>query len=625
MSESPLIEKEITVLSELDKLVADRVKGQSETELLFLRRREKEENEYKSAAQQILTLYKTEKAALEAEYQRERAEIVKRFEEETRAVTSEYAQVKQKIESLHKIERIGARRAQEEMHWQATAMFEAGRDGTVKTRKQSEERLASIRANFQNIQDAADTVLIRCHKYAGKDPGVLPVPGEQPGLPGPDTEPDATGLREVEHLATLLEAVKRADRHLLALEKQWLPGLLELKNFVWPFLILGVVLVVGLGLTLGWIMGTIGGLSVTLLVGAGSYAGLSKLARLLVGRHYYPLVQALEDADRLLDRAQRWVKYDFDRRQKEVEETRENEVKSADDLHARKLAELDTRKRSALQEADANYPAKLTDLAQKRDHALKAADLRYPPLIKTLDEQFASDSGKLKESYRVKWKATKQQYAEAWDLLIRTWKEGLARVGGLAGEIREQSSRRFLDWQKTSIEQWTPPRDVPPALRFGTFAIGLSDFPDGVPTDPRLSGLEPERLMLPALIPFPTQGSVLIRAGESGKTEAIKLLQVLMLRFLTSMPPGKVRFTIFDPVGLGENFAAFMHLADYHELLVTNRIWTEAAQIEQRLADLQAHMENVIQKYLRNEFETIEQYNAHAGEVAEPFRVLVVA
>ena len=36
-------------------------------------------------------------------------------------------------------------------------------------------------------------------------------------------------------------------------------------------------------------------------------------------------------------------------------------------------------------------------------------------------------------------------------------------------------------------------------------------------------------------------------------------------------------------------------------------------------------MENVIQKYLRNEFETIEEYNADAGEVAEPFRVLVVA
>src|SRR5204863_8065899 len=54
-------------------------------------------------------------------------------------------------------------------------------------------------------------------------------------------------------------------------------------------------------------------------------------------------------------------------------------------------------------------------------------------------------------------------------------------------------------------------------------------------------------------------------------------------------------------------------------------IWTEAAHIEEQLAKLTEHMENVFQKYLRNEFETIEEYNEHAGEVAEPYRILVVA
>ncbi|MFO0950939.1 MAG: FtsK/SpoIIIE domain-containing protein, partial [Isosphaeraceae bacterium] len=135
----------------------------------------------------------------------------------------------------------------------------------------------------------------------------------------------------------------------------------------------------------------------------------------------------------------------------------------------------------------------------------------------------------------------------------------------------------------------------------------------------------PTHFDLPALLPFPRSASVLVKAADAGKAEAVKLLQSLMLRFVTSVPPGKVRFTIIDPVGLGENFAAFMHLADYHELLVNSRIWTETPHIEQRLADLSAHMENVIQKYLRNEFETIEAYNTFAGEVAEPFRVLVVA
>ena len=93
-----------------------------------------------------------------------------------------------------------------------------------------------------------------------------------------------------------------------------------------------------------------------------------------------------------------------------------------------------------------------------------------------------------------------------------------------------------------------------------------------------------------------------------------------MLRFLTAVPPGKVRFTIFDPVGLGQNFSTFMNLKDVDELMVNSRIWTEQAHIEQRLLDLTEHMENVIQTYLRNEYQSIEQYNEMAGEVAEPYR-----
>jgi hypothetical protein len=68
-----------------------------------------------------------------------------------------------------------------------------------------------------------------------------------------------------------------------------------------------------------------------------------------------------------------------------------------------------------------------------------------------------------------------------------------------------------------------------------------------------------------------------------------------------------------------------MHLADHDEALVTSRIWTEPAHLEKQLADLTVHTENVIQRYLRNQFSSIEDYNARAGEVAEPYRVLVVA
>jgi ABC-type multidrug transport system fused ATPase/permease subunit len=68
-----------------------------------------------------------------------------------------------------------------------------------------------------------------------------------------------------------------------------------------------------------------------------------------------------------------------------------------------------------------------------------------------------------------------------------------------------------------------------------------------------------------------------------------------------------------------------MHLADYDEQLIASRIWTDSKQIEEQLTRLTAHMETVLQKYLRNEFATIAEYNDKAGEVAEPFQVLVVA
>ena len=98
-----------------------------------------------------------------------------------------------------------------------------------------------------------------------------------------------------------------------------------------------------------------------------------------------------------------------------------------------------------------------------------------------------------------------------------------------------------------------------------------------------------------------------------------------MFRLLTSLPPGQVRFTIIDPIGIGRNFGAFMHLADFDGALVTQQVWTDARQIEERLADLAVHMEMVTQKYLRNEYATLEEYNAVAEEVAEPYRVLVIA
>ncbi len=105
----------------------------------------------------------------------------------------------------------------------------------------------------------------------------------------------------------------------------------------------------------------------------------------------------------------------------------------------------------------------------------------------------------------------------------------------------------------------------------------------------------------------------------------IGALNNVILRLLSTAPPGRLNFTIIDPVGLGQNFAGIMHLADYEAQIINSRIWTQTQQIEQKLADLNEHMEKVIQMYLRNEYETIAEYNEQAGNIAEKYHFLVVA
>jgi DNA segregation ATPase FtsK/SpoIIIE, S-DNA-T family len=106
---------------------------------------------------------------------------------------------------------------------------------------------------------------------------------------------------------------------------------------------------------------------------------------------------------------------------------------------------------------------------------------------------------------------------------------------------------------------------------------------------------------------------------------AVGALNNLVLRLLGGAPPGRIAFTILDPVSLGQNFAGLMHLADHADRLINRRIWTQPEQIDQQLGDLNEHIEKVTQLYLRNEYSSIAEYNQQAGRVAEPYQFLVIA
>ncbi|MBC7228221.1 MAG: AAA family ATPase [Thermoflexales bacterium] len=180
----------------------------------------------------------------------------------------------------------------------------------------------------------------------------------------------------------------------------------------------------------------------------------------------------------------------------------------------------------------------------------------------------------------------------------RRWLEDFSRLD-FPGALHWRDAR----WQTWTVGAATG-RGV---LRFGEIQARLS---------------AEERLEMPTLLAFPGYRSLLFK-GPSRAT-VVGAIQSLLLRLLATIPPGKLRFTFIDPVGLGQNVAPFMALADYDEQLVTARAWSDPRHIEQRLSELTEHIETVIQKYLRHEYATIEEYNEKAGEIAEPYRILVV-
>lgn len=207
------------------------------------------------------------------------------------------------------------------------------------------------------------------------------------------------------------------------------------------------------------------------------------------------------------------------------------------------------------------------------------------------------------------------------------WDEQLGRAWAALEAIRADAA----DSSREDEERLKTGGAAPRGVRFGTLRVDVTAMPGGKPDGKNFVLPGVSELEIPVMLDLAGTGGLLVFAGdkaaESGdaRLRVLELVRSLMARVLLTLPPGKARFTIFDPIGLGQNFAGFMHLADTDPLLVSGRIWTETKDIEQRLADLTEHMETVIQKYLRDEFPAIQDYNIAAGEVAEPYRFLILA
>ena len=229
--------------------------------------------------------------------------------------------------------------------------------------------------------------------------------------------------------------------------------------------------------------------------------------------------------------------------------------------------------------------------------------------------------GEVKEERDEQLARVEREFGQGWAKMEEEWKALLGRVYGEAEELRGVIAPLSPNWDADYLTNWTPETEFGHVARYGEVQVEAATL--GKALGLELEGAED--VAVPLALQFPYEGSLVFETESEGRAEAMGALNNIILRLLATTPPGKLDFTIIDPVGLGENFAGLMHLADYEDSLINGRIWTQRGQIEEKLAELNEHAEKVIQMYLRNEYATITEYNLQAGNIAEKYHFVVVA
>ena len=504
-----------------------------------------------------------------------------------------------------------AKEALEEAIWLAETVYEANEKRPA---REFEDRAAEIDADVTRLDDLEARMIRETRRY-------------KQAVPRP-AELDADEAREAESKPVVVMKLElgAAAQSVEAFRRLAVPRL-----FRGPIMVLPVAVFVGAGVG---IAAATGATARDPLVQGGLYgllaftpvlATLYVFARRTVVRAWRPFARSAALVRRATERTRQDARDEMARLESQLIATRDREIAEAEAKYRPIIAGNLAKAKDRIAELERRIPAHKAEADTTLQASMEAAEAEATTMETESAEAHVVALAAEHERHRAAVETLGSAAEARWSALEDRWFEGLHRSVDRLAEIGGTLEARFPDFSDSAWKNWSAPDAAPPAITLGRLRYDRTAVEGGPPVDPRLAGDRPAIFELPAMISLPSRASLQIDVDPDHRTEGLELLRAAMLRILATVPPGKARFTILDPVGLGQNFAGFMHLEDELPGLVGERIWTEPRQIEQKLTDITEHMETVIQKYLRNEFESIDAYNLAAGEIAEPYRFLVIA
>ncbi len=616
MSNSLSVSLADRTLSEFVRAAGRRGPAEVEIPRQYAEIRERMEAEYRTGREKFQHEYDEARERAVQEYCARKERMIAAARQEHDKVADEFEAAKRKAiivcDGAVKL----AKKKLEEAHWEATTIFDAKKDEpgarlqeTLKSLEEGWGRVEAIRENLGRLLQRRRMWTPALAESSEKRPDGTDLKGNV------GSKPEFDNLVEQVHQRAIAIADQRLARCFQGVIR---PG----GTLILVCGVLGALAGVAAGeARVPWIIGAAAfGLA---LWGAGGY-WLFRKSRRQASEDYRAWAELAASADTALRRATHFAESECERQSREIYEQFDAEMKRASDAFLKHSSEQESQKLQELARLEGTCPGQLQEMSQRHEAELAQEEKRHLLLLEQMEKSFHARTHELGRQRALKSSETDRAMKQDWTSMSEAWMASLGEFESTLGAMNRQQRETSPDWHSDDWKRWTMPTSIPPAVCFGRYSVDLSRVEYGVPKDDRLMPGQ-TRYELPAALPFPERSLLLLKSNDGGRPAAIEVIRSAMLRMLTSLPPGKVRYTIIDPVGLGENFSAFMHLADYDEQLVASRIWTEPAHIERRLADLTEHMETVIQVYLRNEFQTIQEYNDFAGELAEPYRVLVIA
>jgi S-DNA-T family DNA segregation ATPase FtsK/SpoIIIE len=197
---------------------------------------------------------------------------------------------------------------------------------------------------------------------------------------------------------------------------------------------------------------------------------------------------------------------------------------------------------------------------------LETNDRLYRAKVAQLEQEHAGAANQLKRTAEVRQKAETEasasreqkftsEYDAQWQKLEADWQSRIQPVYETVAAANTNAEKLFPPWQPQLIENWAPPPQFSAAAKFARLEVDVEDLSELRARDKRLALPGPSKFSAPLCLVYPEQGSLLFETGGARRDEAIGALNNVILRLLANSPPGRLNFTIIDPVGLGQNFA----------------------------------------------------------------------